>query len=112
MDTSKPACMAEKGDPFIEKELLQAFAPAYTITKAAQEFRQGVPSIKVAVPQQENGYDCGVYTIKFVERVLAVWPSSSAADLANNFSSHFSRNMFKQSAVDAERLKMKALLER
>ena len=32
------------------------------------------------VPQQENGYDCGVYVQRFAQYVIEEWPTSTRED--------------------------------
>lgn len=62
------------------------------------------------MPQQPNGYDCGVYTIKYVEHLLCAWPRSRPADMAESFITQLPRKMFTQDDVDAERVKLLSLL--
>lgn len=39
-----------------------------------QEFLNKNRIVSLNVPQQNNGYDCGLYVTKFVEHILIKWP--------------------------------------
>ena len=57
------------------------------------------------IPRQTNGYDCGVYTIKFFEMVINVMPSSTLQDIENKFG--FARDAFGFDAINQEREDLK-----
>ena len=38
---------------------------------------QDLKFYKVPISRQSNGYDCGIYVVKYVRYVLDIWPSSS-----------------------------------
>ena len=58
---------------------------------------------KVPMPRQHNGYDCGVYVIKYLKYVLEVNPTSNQQDITANFSTFFNENVFSQEDIDAKR---------
>jgi hypothetical protein len=68
-------------------------------------------TIVVPVPRQSNGYDCGVFIIKFVECILLEWPLSVSANEKKPFASIFIPSKFTQSRITEERLKMRAIIE-
>ncbi len=59
---------------------------------------------KVRMPRQPNGYDCGVYVIKYVKYVLEMNPTSNHNDITVNFRNFFNENRFSQEDIDAERI--------
>ena len=58
---------------------------------------------RVPLPRQRNGYDCGVYVIKYLRYVLEINPSSKQRDITLNFKNSFNQNRFIQEDIDAER---------
>ena len=57
------------------------------------------------IPRQTNGYDCGVFTIKFFEMVMNAMPSSTQLDIDNRFG--FTQDAFGPDDIDAERVGLK-----
>ena len=53
---------------------------------------QFIPLVECKVPQQKNGVDCGVFVIKFVERLLDVLPATRQVDIREKLQSQFSVN--------------------
>jgi Ulp1 family protease len=47
-----------------------------------------------SIPRQNNGYDCGVFVIKFVEMLLAVSPSSFSSSISNKSVDVFQSDYF------------------
>ena len=68
---------------------------------------QGIKNVSCNqnIPRQTNGYDCGVYTIKFFEMVINVMPSSTLQDIENKFG--FARDAFGFDAINQEREDLK-----
>jgi Ulp1 family protease len=64
------------------------------------------------VPQQANGFDCGLFVTKFAEMVLKRQPGSSSADIAHQFTTLLPASDFSQQDVDLERTKLRRLLDR
>ncbi len=62
------------------------------------------------MPQQENGYDCGVFVIRFAEMILTKWPSSTLIDIEDSFRHKFAME-FNQSDIDQERENIRRLLD-
>ena len=57
------------------------------------------------IPRQTNGYDCGVFTIKFFEMVMNAMPSSTQLDIDTRFG--FTQDAFGPDDIDAERESLK-----
>jgi hypothetical protein len=53
---------------------------------------QFIPSVECKVPPQKNSVDCGVFVIKFVERLLDVLPATRQKDIREKLQSQFSGN--------------------
>jgi hypothetical protein len=62
-------------------------------------------------PQQQNGYDCGIFCYKFAEVILNFSPTSLQSDLNNGFSDFFNAKTFSQADVTAERKSYRIFLE-
>eukprot|EP01031_Cornospumella_fuschlensis_P025445 gene25445-30724_t len=75
-----------------------------------KDFVSALPPTKCHVPPQQNGFDCGVYVVKYVEQVLKLSPSTTAADLKGGCRSQLGGS-FTQQEVDEERVKIRSLLE-
>lgn len=54
-----------------------------------------------------NGFDCGIYILKYTESVLNIWPMSSRAEISNDFLHIFSGIVWNQIDIDNERLRIK-----
>ena len=50
--------------------------------------------VKLPVPVQNNGFDCGLYTLQYAEEVLARWPSIEAQNIESGTVPCFSPDMF------------------
>lgn len=61
------------------------------------------------VPRQQNGYDCGVFVIRFAQMIIDKWPSSTFEDMEDKFRNHFLKE-FTQDDISTEREAMKILL--
>ena len=59
-----------------------------------------MPHVELKVPQQLNGFDCGVYICKFVELILKAAPTTTISNLQDNLSGVVNARSF--SAQDAE----------
>lgn len=68
---------------------------------------QAMKYYKVHLPRQRNGYDCGVYVIKYLRYVFETNPSSTQNDIALNFNNSFKNNRFNQSDINYEREEIK-----
>jgi len=64
---------------------------------------QAMKFCKVPIPRQSNGYDCGVYVIKYINYVLEMNPSSNEHDITTNFRDFFKENRFSQDDIDRQR---------
>lgn len=71
-------------------------------------FLNAFDTIHPPIPTQRNGYDCGVYVIKFVQNLLRMWCVSPISDLAQ----HLTCIDFTQHDVDEERVKLLSVLKR
>ena len=66
------------------------------------------------IPVQENGYDCGMYVIKYVEWVLRAWPEPTDENIAKSFKKVVFLNGskdFNGEVIDNDRLSYNRLLE-
>ena len=67
------------------------------------------------IPTQQNGYDCGMYVVKYVEWVLRAWPQPTDENISKQFKKIIfpkgSRD-FDDSDIDEDRLIFNRLLER
>lgn len=80
-------------------------------TLALEAFLKSLPpAVKCAVPQQHNGYDCGVFVIRFAEMVMNKQPTTTECDIQEKFRSQFMKE-FSQKDIDLERGKLRELLE-
>ncbi len=61
------------------------------------------------MPRQQNGYDCGVFVIRFAQMIMDKWPSSTYEDIDEKFWSHF-HSEFTQADISKEREAIKSLL--
>jgi sentrin-specific protease 7 len=68
--------------------------------------------VKVQIPRQHNGYDCGVYVIKYLKYVLDVQPTSRHEDISTNFKDYFDGNHFNQDDIDAKREEMRKTISK
>ena len=66
---------------------------------AANVFGGQAKVVPLAVPQQENGYDCGVYVLKFMKDLVAAYKGSASID---QFSLGFSQPLRAISPSDVE----------
>ena len=97
----------------IDKQPLPALEPSFDSEKAAKYFLDCIPHMKCSVPAQPNGYDCGVYVIKYVELVLNAWPTTYLKRVKKTLpyaDAKICKTAFKQSDVDNERQNLHALL--
>jgi len=74
-------------------------------------FNKQVEAIPCKVPMQRNGYDCGVFVIKFTEMILSKWPSSTSYHIQNKFTEYVSPEEFTQEDITQERVAIRELLE-
>lgn len=58
--------------------------------------QRGLPLLKPDVPQQENGYDCGVFALQYCEELIARMPNVTTGNLRNRTVPGFSSSMFSQ----------------
>ena len=66
--------------------------------------------VKCKVPIQENGFDCGVFVIKFVETLLEVFPTSRESDIDDKMRSQLHGKWFTQQDITEERKTFRQLL--
>eukprot|EP00981_Chlorochromonas_danica_P005158 scaffold1036_cov169-Ochromonas_danica.AAC.38 len=67
------------------------------------EFVSCLPSVRCKVPQQMNGYDCGVFVGRFANMITDLWPSSTSHDINDYFSRQFFSSTVTQKDIDEER---------
>ena len=70
---------------------------------------RGKDWVKCQVPMQENGYDCGVFVIRFAKMILDKWPQASWKDLQENCKKLFAGE-FTQEDITEERIDIQKLL--
>ena len=68
-----------------------------------------IPKIKCKVPMQENGFDCGVFVIKYVESLLDIFPSSTQSDIDRKMP-QLHGGLFTQREITKERILYRELL--
>lgn len=61
----------------------------------------------VQVPQQMNGYDCGVFVGRFANMITDLWPSSTSSDIDDHFSKQFFSSTVTQADIDEERTSLR-----
>ena len=59
--------------------------------------------VKCKVPQQVNGYDCGIYICKFVETLFHKLPTSTPEDIKNQFTNWWNPKSYSPADITAER---------
>lgn len=88
---------------------------SFDADKALKVFSDHIKHYKCIVPTQPNGYDCGVYVIKYVQMVLDTWPTAylNRTNKKGQYcDAKINPEAFKQSDVDDERQNILALLDR
>ena len=72
-----------------------------------------MPVMKPRLPQQRNGYDCGVYVSKYAEYLLEKKPTSTDADMTSTrpFKDFFNENEFSDDNMTYEREKIMKILD-
>jgi Ulp1 family protease len=83
----------------------------YNSTTMCNTFISAMEILIVPVPLQHNGFDCGVFVIKYVECIVSNWPHLVSKDMRSQFALMFDKTNFTQNHIDAERMKYKAILE-
>jgi hypothetical protein len=63
------------------------------------------------VPQQQNAFDCGVYTIMFAEMIFHNMMPFHEEDIKDRFSQYFAHHKITQQEVDEKRTKIRSLLD-
>eukprot|EP01033_Poteriospumella_lacustris_P016720 gene16720-11963_t len=88
-------------------------ASAAAATRAAisaiDRFVKLIPAVKCHVPRQENGYDCGVFVVRFAQMILEKWPRSTSEDVRDKCREQFAGE-FRQEDIVIERTRLKAFL--
>jgi hypothetical protein len=64
------------------------------------------------VSQQSNGYDCGVYVLKFIDQIIKDYPASTSSIVHSKFDQIFSRRDISSDEVSELREEMKATIEK
>ena len=102
----------------IFKHIRKYLAACYEATKT-EEFPQcnvtakTLPGISPPIPQQDNAKDCGVYTLEFIERVLADPPNIDAEFVERKGivkDGPFGSNWFDQKSISQKRLDLTKLI--
>ena len=55
-----------------------------------------LPLLKLKVPWQENGFDCGVFVLQYCEELVARMPTVTAGDIQRGTVPGFGPGMFTQ----------------
>lgn len=66
------------------------------------------------LPTQENGFDCGMYLVKYVEYMLRMWPEPTKVNVDRAFKSVIfkkGRNEFTSDCIDTDRTTFQSILE-
>ena len=64
------------------------------------------------IPTQSNGYDCGMYIIKYVEIFLRSWPNATISAIDKKFKGMFTgKDQFSEEDITLARVQMRRLLE-
>jgi sentrin-specific protease 7 len=79
-------------------------------TGSDDELFRNLPKLQPRCAKQINGYDCGVYTVKFVEKFLEAYPQTTPKDRKLMQSKKFESFMFTPEEVTQERIEYKKLL--
>ena len=66
----------------------------------------------VQVPQQQNGFDCGVYTVIFAERIFDKMMPSREEDIRSRFKEYDLNENINQQEVDVKRTTIRSLLDK
>lgn len=77
----------------------------------AELFVKKLHPVKCQVPRQENGYDCGVFVIRFAEMIINRIPRTHTVAVKEKFKSQFFKE-FNQTDIDGHRANIKSILER
>lgn len=98
----------------IAKQITNYLSYEWKVTRTIKniEFNlfKKIPIVKAICPQQINGYDCGVYIIKYVEVWFEEMPTTTRSNQENRLSPPFSNDMFTPQDITQERIKYKNLL--
>jgi hypothetical protein len=69
-----------------------------------------LPLLRPQVPLQDNGCDCGVFALQYVQGVVTQWPAITRRDVEAGRVPGFSKDMFTRGQVKAKREQLKALI--
>ena len=97
---------------YVRKYLSAYYDSEYEVTHPGVSAftRNNFPSYTVAVPQQNNTKDCGVYMLEIVERIMTNPP-----DVDNNFVAspkEFAKNLFGKDVIEKKRVEILQLVHR
>ena len=70
-----------------------------------------IPHLKLNIPYQHNGYDCGVYVCKNIEKLLELWPESTQHAINTKFTDVLHAAIFTQEDIDTERVLLRSDLD-
>lgn len=82
--------------------IVQVKSGVYTFEKEMLKWDR-VPLLVMQTPQQPNGFDCGVYTMRNVKNIIQHLPTSSRLDVSNGFSTFTNQCWYEHIDIMAER---------
>jgi hypothetical protein len=80
------------------------------ILKRRRNFKDLVPFVQCKVPSQRNGYDCGVFVIKYIEMIISKLPICFPKDMRSKFSDQLPTTAFTPQDVTEERHALRIIL--
>ena len=92
-ENCKETCAAQYGSLFESMENLSLYN------------HEIVPIVDCSrsVPHQTNGYDCGVFVIKYFQMLVCENPKTTTSCIERNFAEQFNPEYFTSDQVDEER---------
>ena len=89
--------------------IVQVKSGEYTFEKEMQKWTR-VPLLVLKTPQQPNGYDCGVYTMRNLKNIIQHLPTSSRFDVSNGFATYIDQCYYGHTDITAERQYLKDVI--
>lgn len=101
---------AKKSRKSLSEEENAAQEAALAVKAAMDKFVRSIAWVKCVVPKQQNGYDCGVFVIRFAEMIIQKRPQTTSEDIRDKMRQQFAAE-FTQEDIVVERMKLKSFLE-
>jgi Ulp1 family protease len=116
LDMHNTKSIASKTKGYLLEEFLHKKCGSSRIDPKFSAFKAAVEALPVVamkdIPTQANGYDCGMYVIKYVEVFLNRWPRSTLDTIKKKFSGLFSgEDKCSEDDITLARVQMRSLLE-